>query len=429
VAGIGAQPARHLEAVGCDHVKVEHEAVGVVMRAPIETFQRRAEAVCGRVGEPLDDVAQREQRRCAIVDDATLWTNRGISVHLSLPFAVYMVRSKRRKSACGRFSQPRQEIGRMPAVSSKTFLHGCCGRVLHASARHDDPEHAVPVVVPKRWMYHPLAMPPCWRVYAVSLAVFIPISGWMADRFGTRRVFALGDRLFTFGSVYAVFCSNIHLLVACRVIQGCGGAMMVPVGRLTLVRTFANPNLSGDELRCDSIADRPDVGPVAGGLIVAYLSWRYIFFLNLPIGIAGLIFVFCICPTYREKKTRPLDIVGLIMSARVSPALLRLRSVRRSHVGDDGHPLALGAVDPVDRRLLSLFGTRDIPVARFDALSHTHVQCAVSGGFSRGWAWAAYPFVAAVVSGRTRLHAGAIGLLIMPQSIASLVTKFVLPRS
>jgi hypothetical protein len=84
VAGIGAQPARHLEAVGCDHVKVEHEAVGVVMRAPIETFQRRAEAVCGRVGEPLDDVAQREQRRCAIVDDDYVMDE---SRHQRTPFA------------------------------------------------------------------------------------------------------------------------------------------------------------------------------------------------------------------------------------------------------------------------------------------------------------------------------------------------------
>ena len=79
--------------------------------------------------------------------------------------------------------------------------------------------------------------------YTLSLAVFIPISGWMADRFGTRRVFASAIGLFTLGSLLCGISSNIHLLVACRILQGCGGAMMVPVGRLTLVRTFAKSEL------------------------------------------------------------------------------------------------------------------------------------------------------------------------------------------
>ena len=79
--------------------------------------------------------------------------------------------------------------------------------------------------------------------YTLSLAVFIPISGWMADRFGTRRVFASAIGLFTLGSFLCGISSNIHLLVACRILQGCGGAMMVPVGRLTLVRTFAKSEL------------------------------------------------------------------------------------------------------------------------------------------------------------------------------------------
>src|SRR5208337_2088031 len=89
----------------------------------------------------------------------------------------------------------------------------------------------------------PLSMKAVLASYSLSLAVFIPISGWMANRFGTRRVFASAIGIFTLGSFLCGISSNIHVLVACRVLQGCGGAMMVPVGRLTLVRTFAKSEL------------------------------------------------------------------------------------------------------------------------------------------------------------------------------------------
>ena len=111
--------------------------------------------------------------------------------------------------------------------------------------------------------------------YTLSLAVFIPISGWVANRFGTRRVFASAIGLFTLGSLLCGLSSNIHLLVACRILQGCGGAMMVPVGRLTLVRTFAKSEL----IRAMSFVAIPGLigpmlGPLAGGLIVGYFHWQ-----------------------------------------------------------------------------------------------------------------------------------------------------------
>src|SRR5882724_12654563 len=89
----------------------------------------------------------------------------------------------------------------------------------------------------------PLSLKGVLTSYTLSLAVFIPISGWIADRFGTRRVFASAIGLFTLGSFLCGISSNIHLLVACRVLQGCGGAMMLPVGRLTMVRAFAKSEL------------------------------------------------------------------------------------------------------------------------------------------------------------------------------------------
>src|SRR5208282_2239777 len=160
----------------------------------------------------------------------------------------------------------------------------------------------------------PLSMKSVLASYTLSLAVFIPISGWMADRFGTRRVFASAIGLFTLGSLLCGMSTNIHVLVACRILQGCGGAMMVPVGRLTLVRTFAKSEL----IRAMSFVAIPGLigpmlGPIAGGLIVGYLHWRFIFFVNVPIGLAGLWFVHRHLTDYRDEHTDSLDLVGLVV--------------------------------------------------------------------------------------------------------------------
>jgi MFS family permease len=148
----------------------------------------------------------------------------------------------------------------------------------------------------------PLSMKSVLASYTLSLAVFIPISGWMADRFGTRRVFASAIGIFSLGSFLCGISNDIHLLVAFRVLQGCGGAMMVPVGRLTLVRSFAKSEL----VRAMSFVAIPALvgpmlGPIAGGLIVGYLHWRFIFFVNTPIGLVGLLMVYIHLPDYREK--------------------------------------------------------------------------------------------------------------------------------
>ena len=174
----------------------------------------------------------------------------------------------------------------------------------------------------------PLAMKAVLASYTLSLAVFIPISGWMADRYGTRRVFASAIGLFTFGSLLCGLSNTIHLLVACRILQGMGGALMVPVGRLTLVRTFPKSDL----IRIMSFISipaliAPMLGPVAGGFIVNYFHWRVIFFLNIPIGIIGLIMVYLHLPNYLED-TSPLDVIGLILFGS-QPVSVR----RTSYVG------------------------------------------------------------------------------------------------
>ena len=160
----------------------------------------------------------------------------------------------------------------------------------------------------------PLSMKSALTSYMLSLAVFIPISGWVADRFGSRRVFVSAIGVFMLGSLSCGLSGNMRFLVASRILQGCGGAMMVPVGRLTLVRTFAKSEL----VRAISFFSIPALigpmlGPLAGGFIVDYFPWRVIFFVNLPIGFLGLYLVYRYLPDYFGDRTEPLDFVGLVL--------------------------------------------------------------------------------------------------------------------
>ncbi len=176
----------------------------------------------------------------------------------------------------------------------------------------------------------PLSMKAVLASYTLSLAVFIPISGWMANRFGTRRVFASAIAIFTLGSVLCGISNNIHWLVAFRILQGGGGAMMLPVGRITLIRTFAKSEL----INATSFVAIPGLvgpmlGPVIGGAIVAYLHWRVIFFVNIPIGLCGLYMVYRHLPDYREKRNYPLGYCRIgAVQLRGRAAVLCARSVR-----------------------------------------------------------------------------------------------------
>src|ERR1700678_621749 len=277
----------------------------------------------------------------------------------------------------------------------------------------------------------PLSMKSVLASYTLSLAVFIPISGWMADRFGTRRVFASAIGLFTLGSILCGLSTNLHVLVACRILQGCGGAMMVPVGRLTLVRTFAKSEL----LRAMSFVSipalvAPMLGPIAGGLIVGYLHWRVIFFLNIPIGLAGLVLVYLHLPDYREDKTHPLDIVGLILFGSGIALLSYVLEIFGEHT--------LGAWEISGLLALSLFllggyvvHARNIafPLLELSLFRIRTFRAAVSGSFftrlGMGGVPSLLPLLYQVGLGFTPVQSG---LLIMPQAIAAMSTKFLLPR-
>lgn len=153
-------------------------------------------------------------------------------------------------------------------------------------------------------------------LYLLAAALFVPVSGWAADRFGPRRVFVSAIALFTVASL-ACACSNSLLqLSLARMFQGAAGAMMVPVGQVILLRWSARENL----LRAMSYLTIPALigpvlGPPLGGLLVTLLSWQWIFLVNLPIGILGVWLVLRHIPDYPGLRGRPLDVPGLLLSA------------------------------------------------------------------------------------------------------------------
>jgi EmrB/QacA subfamily drug resistance transporter len=277
----------------------------------------------------------------------------------------------------------------------------------------------------------PLSMKAVLASYTLSLAVFIPISGWMADRFGTRRVFSSAIGLFTLGSLLCGISTNIHILVACRVVQGMGGAMMVPVGRLTLVRAFAKSEL----IRIMSFVAvpalvAPMLGPIAGGLIVGYLHWRVIFFLNIPIGVVGLVMVYIHLPDYREEKMHPLDLVGLILFGSGIALLSYVLEVFGEHTLSVREVTGMLAISGA---LLSGYWlhARGLPFPLLDLklFGIRTFRAAVNGGLFTRLGIGGVPFLLPLLYqtglGYTPIQSG---LLIMPQAIAAMSMKAIMQR-
>jgi EmrB/QacA subfamily drug resistance transporter len=277
----------------------------------------------------------------------------------------------------------------------------------------------------------PLSMKSVLASYTLSLAVFIPISGWMADRFGTRRVFASAIGLFTLGSCLCGLSGDIHLLVASRILQGCGGAMMVPVGRLTLVRTFAKSELiAAMSFVAIPALVGPMLGPIAGGLIVGYLHWRAIFFVNIPIGLAGLLMVYLHLPDYRQSHARPLDVVGLILFGSGVALLSYVLEIFGEHTLSVREILGLLAISLVLLAGYGLHATRSrYPLLQLGLFRVRTFSAAVSGSFFTRIGIGGVPFLLPLLYqiglGLTPVQSG---LLIMPQALAAMSTKFLMRR-
>ncbi len=277
----------------------------------------------------------------------------------------------------------------------------------------------------------PLSMKAVLTSYTISLAVFIPISGWVADRLGTRRVFGSAIGLFTLGSFLCGISANIHLLVACRILQGCGGAMMVPVGRLTVVRTFAKSEL----IRAMSFVAIPSLigpmlGPLAGGLIVGYLHWRVIFFVNIPIGLFGLYMVHRHLPDFRAEHNDPLDVVGFILFGAGIAILSYVLEVFGETSLSSREVASLLAIS-----IALLFGyvlhahKEPKPLLHLSLFKLRTLSVAIAGGFVTRLGAGGMPFLLPLLYqvglGYTAVQSG---LLIMPQSIAAMSLKVAMPK-
>jgi EmrB/QacA subfamily drug resistance transporter len=161
----------------------------------------------------------------------------------------------------------------------------------------------------------PIALKLALTSYLLTLAVFIPISGWMADRFGPRTVFRLAIVVFTVGSALCGSATSLLDFVIYRIIQGMGGAMMTPVGRLVVVRLIPKHELvSALAWLVVPALIGPLIGPPVGGFITTYFSWRWIFWINIPIGILGIVLATKFIENVRVENPPPLDIHGFILS-------------------------------------------------------------------------------------------------------------------
>ena len=266
--------------------------------------------------------------------------------------------------------------------------------------------------------------------YTLSLAVFIPVSGWMADRFGTRTVFAAAIALFTLGSVLCGLATNIDMLVACRILQGAGGAMMTPVGRMTLARTYEKADLvkAMSFVAIPSLIG-PMVGPIAGGLIVAYLHWSVVFFVNIPVGLLGLYFVRRHLPDFREAQTHPLDIAGLVLFGGGIALLSYVLEVFGDNTLNSYQVLGLLAFAMI---LLVGYGVRAarkaFPLLDLGLFRVRTFRASVSGGFFTRLGLGGIPFLFPLLyQVGLGFSPAQSGLLVLPQAVASIGLKAFMP--
>ena len=161
----------------------------------------------------------------------------------------------------------------------------------------------------------PISLKLALTAYFVALAIFIPLSGWMADRFGARNVFRVAIAVFVVGSICCAFSDSLLAFVLSRFLQGVGGSMMTPVARLVLVRSTARSDLvSAMTWLTIPALIGPITGPPLGGFLTTYLTWHWIFWINVPIGIIGIILVGIYLPADSGRNERPIDLPGLFLS-------------------------------------------------------------------------------------------------------------------
>ncbi|MFC0282765.1 DHA2 family efflux MFS transporter permease subunit [Camelimonas abortus] len=277
----------------------------------------------------------------------------------------------------------------------------------------------------------PIALKLALTSYLVSLAVFIPVSGWMADRFGARTVFRLAMVVFMAGSLACSQAGSLEGFVLARFIQGMGGAMMVPVGRLVLLRTVPKQELVSAlaYLTVPALVG-PVVGPPLGGFITTYLDWRWIFFINIPIGVTGIVLATAFIDNIREDDVAPLDLAGAALAGAGLAALMLAFSSGGGHILSPAAAIGLGGVGAALVGLYLAHSRRvETPVLNLALLRISTFRVSVLAGSLFRIGAGAIPFLLPLMLqegfGMTPAHSGMITFV---SAVGALFTKTLASR-
>ncbi|MGJ0508380.1 MAG: MFS transporter [Methylocystis sp.] len=277
----------------------------------------------------------------------------------------------------------------------------------------------------------PLSLKAVAASYILSLAVGFPVSGWVADRYGSRRVFALAIAVFTLSSIGCGLAQNAHQMVAARILQGAGAALMTPVGRMTIVRTFEKSEL----LRAMNFVIIPALigpllGPTVGGLIVNWVSWRVIFFVNVPVGLVAQWLVHRYMPDYREETRHPLDWTGLLLFGAGTALLSWLLEIFGEHQIEAEAGAGLFAVALALLGAYWLHARRiPFPLLRLSLFRARTFRVSVIGGFITRLGVGGLPFLTPLLfQVGLGMPAWQSGLLMMPTAAAAMGMKVISAR-
>ena len=277
----------------------------------------------------------------------------------------------------------------------------------------------------------PLSLKAVVTSYILILAVCIPISGWMADRFGTRRVFSTAVGIFTLASVLSGLSVNVPMLVAARILQGIGAAMMMPVGRLAIIRTFPKSELlMAMNFVIIPALIGPLLGPTIGGLIVHWLPWRVIFFINVPVGLVAQWLIHKHMPDYRGDGNRPIDVIGLVLFGVGTALLSWLLEIFGEHRIDG---TSEGILFLLSLCLLAAYGwharNTPHPLLRLTLFRIRTFRVSVVGGFITRLGLGGLPFLLPLLYQLgLGLPAWQSGLLMMPAAAAAMGMKLISAR-
>jgi EmrB/QacA subfamily drug resistance transporter len=241
----------------------------------------------------------------------------------------------------------------------------------------------------------PLTLKLAVTSYLLSLAVFIPMSGWTADRFGARTVFRAAIAVFVLGSIGCALSTSLSHFVIARIVQGMGGAMMTPVGRLVLVRTVDRRELV-NAMAWVSIPAMigPLMGPPLGGFITTYASWHWIFLINVPIGIIGIVLVTRYIENVRAEAREGFDAVGMLLSGTAVAGLTFGMSVAGFEIVPWPVVAAILLVGAIAMALYIAYARRmSSPILDFSLLRLPTFRASFVGGFMFRIGVGAMPFL------------------------------------